>query len=45
MGIKNTFIPLNMILVRSDGRILRIAENTRAAIREDYSLGGLVKGG
>lgn len=28
MWMKNTFIPLDMIFIRADGRVLRIAENT-----------------
>ena len=28
MWMKNTFLPLDMIFIRADGRILRIAENT-----------------
>ncbi|WP_234682851.1 DUF192 domain-containing protein [Bradyrhizobium monzae] len=28
MWMKNTYVPLDMIFIRADGRILRIAENT-----------------
>lgn len=44
MWMKNTFIPLDMIFVRSDGRILRIAENTTPQSEKIISSGGLVKG-
>jgi uncharacterized protein len=44
MWMKNTFIPLDMIFVRGDGRILRIAENTEPQSEKIISSGGLVKG-
>ena len=34
--MKNTYVPLDMIFIRADGRILRIAENTRAALRKRW---------
>ena len=44
MWMKNTFIPLDMIFIRADGRILRIAENTEPQSEKIISSGGLVKG-
>ncbi len=44
MWMKNTFIPLDMIFVRGDGRILRIAENTTPQSEKIISSGGLVRG-
>ena len=44
MWMKNTFIPLDMIFVRSDGRILRIAENTEPQSEKIIPSGGLAKG-
>jgi uncharacterized membrane protein (UPF0127 family) len=44
MWMKNTFIPLDMIFIRSDGRILRIAENTEPQSEKIISSGGLAKG-
>ncbi len=44
MWMKNTFIPLDMIFIRSDGRILRIAENTEPHSERIISSGGLAKG-
>src|ERR1700738_5005901 len=44
MWIKNTFIPLDMIFIRADGRILRIAENTEPQSTKIIPSGGLAKG-
>jgi uncharacterized membrane protein (UPF0127 family) len=44
MWMKNTFISLDMIFIRADGRILRIAENTEPQSTSIISSGGLAKG-
>ena len=44
MWMKNTFISLDMIFIRADGRILRIAENTEPQSTAIISSGGLAKG-
>ncbi len=44
MWMKNTFIPLDMIFIRADGRILRIAENTEPQSTRIIPSGGLAKG-
>jgi uncharacterized membrane protein (UPF0127 family) len=44
MWMKNTFISLDMIFIRADGRILRIAENTEPLSTAIISSGGLAKG-
>ena len=44
MWMKNTYIPLDMIFIRSDGRILRIAENTEPFSEKIIPSGGLAKG-
>jgi uncharacterized protein len=40
MWMKNTYIPLDMIFIRADGRILRIAENTEPLSTKIVSSGG-----
>jgi uncharacterized protein len=42
MWMKNTYIPLDMIFIRADGSILRIAENTEPLSTRIISSGGLV---
>ena len=44
MWMKNTYIPLDMIFIRADGRILRIAEHTEPQSLNIISSGGLAKG-
>jgi hypothetical protein len=44
MWMKNTFISLDMIFIRADGRILRIAENTEPQSLKIISSGGPAKG-
>ena len=44
MWMKNTYIPLDMIFIRADGRILRIAENTEPHSTKIISSGGLARG-
>jgi hypothetical protein len=43
MWMKNTLIPLDMIFIRADGRILRIAENTKTQSEEIIPSGGPVR--
>jgi uncharacterized membrane protein (UPF0127 family) len=42
--MKNTLIPLDMIFIRADGRILRIAENTTPLSEQTIPSGGPVRG-
>jgi uncharacterized membrane protein (UPF0127 family) len=44
MWMHNTYIPLDMIFIRSDGRILRIAENTTPESDNIISSGGPARG-
>ena len=44
MWMKNTYISLDMIFIRADGRILSIAENTEPQSTKIISSGGLAKG-
>ena len=44
MWMKNTYIPLDMIFIRADGRILRIAESTEPLSTRIIPSGGLAKG-
>ena len=43
MWMKNTYISLDMIFIRADGRILRIAENTEPMSTKIISSKGLAK--
>src|ERR1700741_4512076 len=44
MWMKNTYLSLDMIFIRADGRILRIAENTEPLSTRIISSGGLARG-
>ena len=44
MWMKNTFVSLDMIFIRADGRILRIAQNTEPLSAIAIPSGGIVKG-
>jgi uncharacterized membrane protein (UPF0127 family) len=41
--MKNTYIPLDMLFIRADGRILRIAENTEPFSERNIPSGGPVR--
>ena len=41
--MQNTYIPLDMIFIRGDGHILRIAENTEPLSTRIISSGGTVR--
>jgi uncharacterized membrane protein (UPF0127 family) len=41
--MKNTYIPLDMLFIRADGRILRIAENTEPLSERNIPSGGPVR--
>lgn len=43
MWMQNTYIPLDMMFIRADGRILRIAENTKPMSTDQIESGGPVK--
>ena len=43
MWMENTYVSLDMIFIRADGRVARIAENTRPLSREIVSSGGPVR--
>jgi hypothetical protein len=43
MWMKNTYVSLDMIFIRADGRILRIAENTEPLSTKIIPSGGLAK--
>jgi uncharacterized membrane protein (UPF0127 family) len=43
MWMENTFIPLDMVFIGADGRIRRIAENTKPLSRRLISSGGPIR--
>jgi uncharacterized protein len=44
MWMQNTYVSLDMIFIRSDGRIMRIAENTEPLSTRTISSGGPARG-
>jgi uncharacterized membrane protein (UPF0127 family) len=44
MWMRNTYVSLDMLFIRGDGRILRIAENTEPLSERIISSGGPVRG-
>ena len=44
MWMQNTYVSLDMIFIRGDGRILRIAENTEPLSTRTISSGGAARG-
>ena len=44
MWMKNTLVPLDMIFIQADGRILRVAQNTEPLSTFAIPSGGVVKG-
>ena len=44
MWMKNTYVSLDMIFIRADGRIARIAEHTEPLSTKIVSSGGPVRG-
>ena len=40
MWMRNTYVSLDMIFIRGDGRIQRIAENTQTEVRPDHFVRG-----
>ncbi|HSI39590.1 MAG TPA: DUF192 domain-containing protein [Xanthobacteraceae bacterium] len=43
MWMKNTYIPLDMVFIRADGHIVRIAQNTTPLSTETIASGGPVR--
>jgi uncharacterized membrane protein (UPF0127 family) len=43
MWMENTYVSLDMIFIRADGRIARIAQNTEPMSRKIVSSGGPVR--
>ena len=44
MWMKNTFIPLDMLFVAADGKVIRVVENTEPLSLKTIESGGIVRG-